>query len=142
MTEVKEDKLLKDWRLFATVQIKLSALVININIMTTNPGKQKCCLRWIYANLSLNPGQGFFQKEANGKENPNIPVYSATTVKLLADLLQNPDAWREERDNIDPMLPGVGPKTGRVKQRGTFCGDTLKDLEGPPQYDWSSDEVG
>lgn len=105
------------------------------------PGKKKCCQRWIYANVGLNPGQGAFSKEAKGSEDPNIPIYSATTVKLLADVIQNPDAWREERDDSGGF-PGVGKPTGRIKQRGVFCGDRLDSLEGAPQYDWGPENVG
>lgn len=106
--------------------------------MTTNPGK--CCQRWVYVDMNTIPVS--FSKEAKGKENSNIPFFSPNAVKILLDLLKNPDAWREDRDDSGSGLPGVGPTTGKLKQRGIFCGDTLKELEGPPQYDWGPGEVG
>ena len=104
------------------------------------PGKKKCCQRWVYANLNnpFNP----FSKEALGKESSHIPTYSLTTIALAADLYQNPDAWREERDDSNSGLPGVGAPTNRLMQRGVFCGDKLDSLEGPPMYDWGPGNVG
>ena len=106
---------------------------------------KKCCLRWVYADDSS--GMMRFSKEAKGDEDPDIPFFSSTTAKLLIDIIKNPDAWKPDRDDSNPgqHAPpgvGVGPTNGKFKQRGTFCGDKLESLEGPPQYDWGSGNVG